>query len=256
MNEHADQSFNLIIESLKGYLTAPAVPESPITYEIRDIPMTQFFTIAAYNVVGAFECLNAEVLTVSPTHAWLTFVGRDITVENVTDKLFDGLSFVFTVTATDAYFYDNVDLTFQVDFIAPCLTSTINALTFDIGPNIVTVDRAGSVSQIFHHSGDSYGGLLGYCGSLSFALLDSSQLPFSGSWVTLAIDITPETDSITATPYSVINELQGTHTFYIQVSINSVNYSDSDIAPILQAITVTVSPCEVTSYTYPTTTSM
>ena len=103
------------------------------------------------------------------------------------------------------------------------------------------------MTQIFHHSGVSYGGLLEYCGTLSFTVVDDLGLPF-GSWVTLELDIDPTTESITAEPFSTGIELQGVHLAYIKVSIVSPNYNDTDIAPLLQPVTITVNspPCDCT----------
>ena len=45
---------------------------------------------------------------------------------------------------------------------------------------------------------------------------------------------------ITATPASVTDELVGTHTFYTKATIVSSNYGDSDIPPLVEPFTITV----------------
>ena len=160
-------------------------------------------------------------------YPWLTIAGRDVTIGDSTDPLFDGLTVIFTVTATDPYFGTNSALQFQVDITAPCLTATVNALSMANGlSTLFAVDGAGLVTEAFNENGVSYGGSLGYCGPIQFTLRDSLFQEVTGSWVALDLSSPPLT-LITANPVSVTDELVGLHTFYI---MSLVNYNLS-IAP-------------------------
>ena len=115
------------------------------------------------------------------------------------------------------------------------------------------MDHGGVASQSFYRKGYEYDYK---CGNLLVELLDSLYQPFSENWVTLDMDPSNGVYTITATPVSVTNELQTTHTLYVKTYINPANtqgYTDSDIPPLLEEVKITVLPsCAVSTFSYPT----
>ena len=91
----------------------------------------------------------AETLNLSPDIGlmsdwpWITISNHVVTIGDITDPTYDGESIIFTVVATDPIFDTNDDLVFQVDITAPCLTATINELTWINSPDFVAVDGSG-----------------------------------------------------------------------------------------------------------------
>ena len=224
------QTFSVTFASTDT-LVEPTIASSPFTYEIRETFLQTFFTIPAYTASGGNTCTIVDTLTLTPDigamvdYPWITIAGRDVTIGDSTDPLLDGLTVIFTVTATDPIFGTNSALQFRVDIIAPCLTATINALTMENGPNLVVVDGfCCPTTEIFIENGVSYGLSLGYCGPIQFELVDSLYVPETGSWIALDLSSPPLT-LLTAHPVSVTNELVGLHTFYIKSTMSSVNYN-------------------------------
>ena len=170
-------------------------------------------------------------------YPWLTITGRDVTIGDSTDPLLDGLTVIFTVTATDPNFGPNSDLQFQVDITAPCLTATIRSLSWIDSPTITAIDGYVAVWSDFIENGTSYGESLGYCGPIQLELVDSLYVPIVGSWAVL--DLSLANPRVVATPASVTTELQGTHTRYIKASAASANYN-AIIPPTMTLLTIIV----------------
>ena len=225
-------------------MVVPTIPESPIGYEIQEIPLMTTFTITEYTTTGFDPCfVPVTSLALTPDigvmgdYPWITIAGRDVTIGGSTDSFLDGLTVIFTVTATDPNFGTNADLQFQVDITAPCLTATINALSWIDSPTFTAIDGNGIVRSFFTASGISYGGALDYCGEIQLELLDSLYVPVVGSWVSLGSSY--GSPSVVANPASVTAELQGTHLFYIKASSASANYY-TIIPPTMTLVTITV----------------
>ena len=175
---------------------------------------------------------------------WITLSGNTISIEAYSSISWDGNSQVFTVMATDSNHGTNSDLTFQVDFVALCLTTSINPVTWLTSTEMKVVDYSGTVTLSFTNEGIAYGKYSQYCGSIYYELLDSDLAPVNVSWVALST-VTPLQYVITATPVSLADELQAIHTFFVKGSINSPNYDDSQIAPIFTSFKIEVVPgCE------------
>ena len=109
--DDSDPYFILEIYSEKGFLVPPTIPESPFSYEIRDIVSpSQTFTVGAYTIANAFECPMTDSLSISIPMPWVTLIDRDVTIGGVADPALDGQTIIFTIKATATSYRNNNDL--------------------------------------------------------------------------------------------------------------------------------------------------
>ena len=214
-------------------LTAPSNP-SAYTYIIGSGAYT--WTVPAYT--QGTDCTFTEILTMSPSAAWISISGRVITVTS-TDTALHNTSTSFTVTSTidDTSSTNNNSYTFTITLSNPCKTATLNTPSV----STITVKDGYSNTGTFTDVADSYYtdyGDASFCGTRTFTLTDSGGS--SVSWLSVALT-SGTTYTITAAPTSTNTELQATHT--ITLTVASSTYS-SDISSVSTTFSVVVAdPC-------------